>query len=182
VKPRRDYRIPAKHGTESPATKQLTEEVCERENCKQALTEPRPTREAPGVDGMTVHELADFLKQHWPAIRERLLNGTHKPQAVKPGEIPSRTEGCESLTSRWWWFDSSSKWRCRFYKAGGTARFPITAMGFGPDAGGSGEVFRPSEPRPSDGEDGATELATSECWANSSISEAGVMEGGRVSA
>jgi len=30
---------------------------------------------------------ADYLKQHWPAIREQLLNGTYKPQPVRRVEI-----------------------------------------------------------------------------------------------
>ena len=45
----------AKRGTESPAiTEQLMEEVCERENCKQALKRVKANKGSPGVDGMTV--------------------------------------------------------------------------------------------------------------------------------
>src|SRR5258708_7724803 len=70
-----------KRGTESPAiAEQLMEEVCGRENCKQALKRVRANKGSPGVDGMTVHDLPGYLKQHWPAIREQLLNGTYKPQ------------------------------------------------------------------------------------------------------
>jgi len=43
---------------------------------------------SPGVDGMTVVGLKDQLKQHWPAIREQLLNGTYEPQPVRRVEIP----------------------------------------------------------------------------------------------
>jgi hypothetical protein len=32
---------------------------------------------------MTVRELPEFLKQHWPTIREQLLTGTYKPQPVR---------------------------------------------------------------------------------------------------
>ena len=63
------------------------EEVCERENCKQALARVKANKGSPGVDGMTVHELPEFLKQHWPAIREQLLSGTYKPQPVRRVEI-----------------------------------------------------------------------------------------------
>ena len=60
--------------TESPAdTEALMEEVCERENCKQALRRVKANKGSPGVDGMTVHALPEYLKQHWPAIREQLL-------------------------------------------------------------------------------------------------------------
>jgi RNA-directed DNA polymerase len=78
----------AKRGTESPAiTEPSMEEVCERENCKQALKRVKANKGSPGVDGMTVHELPGFLQQHWPAIWEQLLSGTYKPQPVRRKEI-----------------------------------------------------------------------------------------------
>src|ERR1700759_3551108 len=67
--------LAAEHKTESPAIgEQLMEEVCERENCKQALARVKANQGSPGVDGITVHELPEFLKQHWPAIRAQLLS------------------------------------------------------------------------------------------------------------
>jgi RNA-directed DNA polymerase len=78
----------AKHVHESPAdTERLMEEVCEQGNCEQALKRVKTNKGSPGVDGMTVHELPDYLKQHWPAIREQLLSGTYQPQPVKRVEI-----------------------------------------------------------------------------------------------
>jgi RNA-directed DNA polymerase len=80
--------LTAKRGNENPAdTERLMEEVCERENCQQALKRVKANQGSPGVDGMTVHELPDYLKQHWPAIREQLLTGTYRPQPVKRVEI-----------------------------------------------------------------------------------------------
>lgn len=84
----------AKCGAKSPAiTEPLMEEVCERENCKQALKRVKANKGSPGVDGMTVHEFPGYLKQHWPAIREQLLSGTYKPQPVKRVEIPKADGG-----------------------------------------------------------------------------------------
>ena len=37
--------------------------------------------------------LADYLKQHWPAIREQLLNGTYEPKPVRRVEIPKPDGG-----------------------------------------------------------------------------------------
>src|SRR5215471_18630347 len=79
---------------ESPAsTNRLMEEVCERENLKAALRQVRANQGSPGVDGMTVVGLKDHLKQHWPAIREQLLNGTYEPQPVRRVEIPKPDGG-----------------------------------------------------------------------------------------
>ena len=78
----------AKRGTESPAiTEPLMEEVCAQDNCKQALKRVKANKGSPGADGMTVQELPGFLQQHWPAIREQLLNGTYQPQPVRRKEI-----------------------------------------------------------------------------------------------
>jgi RNA-directed DNA polymerase len=88
----------AKRGTESPAIgEQLMEEVCERENCKQALARVRANKGSPGVDGMTVDEVTGYLKQHWPTIREQLLSGTYVPQPVKRVEIPKPDGGVRKL-------------------------------------------------------------------------------------
>src|SRR5690242_3393615 len=87
-----------KRGIESPAiTEQLMEEVCGRENCKQALKRVKANKGSAGVDGMTVQELPAFLKEHWPAIREQLLSGTYRPQPVKRVEIPKPDGGVRKL-------------------------------------------------------------------------------------
>lgn len=87
-----------KRGTESPAiTEQWMEEVCGRENCKQALKRVKANKGSAGVDGMTVQQLPEHLKQHWPAIREQLLSGTYKPQPVRRVEIPKPDGGVRKL-------------------------------------------------------------------------------------
>jgi len=69
------------------------EEVCERENLKQALKRVRANKGAPGVDGMTVQALPVYLREHWPTIRSMLLEGTYKPQPVRRVEIPKPDGG-----------------------------------------------------------------------------------------
>src|SRR6202521_2398394 len=87
-----------KRGTESPAiAEQLMEEVCGRENCKQALKRVKANKGSGGVDGMTVQQLPEYLKQHWPGIREQLLSGTYVPQPVKRVEIPKPDGGVRKL-------------------------------------------------------------------------------------
>src|SRR4249920_821319 len=69
------------------------EDLCERANLKKALRQVRRNKGSPGVDGMTVVGLKDYLKQHWPAIREQLLNGTYEPKPVRRVEIPKPDGG-----------------------------------------------------------------------------------------
>src|ERR1019366_3137 len=84
----------ATSGPESPAnTERLMEEVCERENLKEALRQVKANKGSAGVDGMTVVALSDYLRGHWPAIREQLLNGTYEPQPVRRVEIPKPDGG-----------------------------------------------------------------------------------------
>ena len=75
------------------------EEVCERENCKQALARVKANKGSPGMDRMTVQQLPEYLKQHWPTIREQLLSGTYKPQPVRRVEIPKPDGGVRKLAS-----------------------------------------------------------------------------------
>jgi RNA-directed DNA polymerase len=79
---------------ERPAnTCRIMEEVCERANLKEALRQVRGNKGSAGVDRMTVDQLGDYLKQHWPAIREQLLNGTYEPKPVGRVEIPKPDGG-----------------------------------------------------------------------------------------
>jgi RNA-directed DNA polymerase len=83
---------------ESPAsTNRLMEAVCERENLKEALRRVKANKGSAGVDGMTVGGITDYLKQHWPAIREELLNGTYEPKPVRRVEIPKPDGGVRKL-------------------------------------------------------------------------------------
>ena len=82
---------------ESPAsTNRLMEEVCERENLKAAVQRVKANKGSPGVDGMTVSGIKDYLKQYWPAIREQLLNGTYEPRPVRRGNPQAGRRGAQA--------------------------------------------------------------------------------------
>ena len=66
----------------------LMEEMCERGNMRAALQQVRANKGAPGLDAMRVEELPAFLKAHWLAIKEQLLQGTYQPRLIKRVEIP----------------------------------------------------------------------------------------------
>jgi len=73
------------------------EEVCERENLKRALQRVRANHGSPGIDGMTVDDLPDYLRANWPSHREELLRGSYRPSPVRRVEIPKPHGGVRTL-------------------------------------------------------------------------------------
>ena len=94
-----------KRGTENPAiAEQLMEEVCERENCKQALKRVKANKGSAGVDGMTVQQLPEYLKQHCDARTFSRGLGAEKivaPKIRSKGAItlPTVVSNATSLSS-----------------------------------------------------------------------------------
>ena len=80
-----------------PPTEALMEQILDRENLRNALKRVRANKGAPGVDGMTVDELPDYLRGHWPAIREQLLNRTYMPSPVREVYVPKPGGGQRML-------------------------------------------------------------------------------------
>lgn len=87
----------AAHGNERSGASGLMEKVCERQNLQVALKRVRRNKGSPGIDGMTVDELPDYLRGHWPGLRERLLEGTYQPSPVKEQLIPKSGGGMRKL-------------------------------------------------------------------------------------
>ena len=73
---------------ESIATSALLAQVLERTNLQRALKQVRQNKGAPGIDGMTVDELPEYLRHRWLEIRGQLVAGTYRPQPVRRVEIP----------------------------------------------------------------------------------------------
>jgi RNA-directed DNA polymerase len=88
----------AKRDPESPAKEErLMEEVCDRENLEIAWKRVCENKGSPGVDGLTIDDTADYLREHWPTLRDQLLGGTYQPQPVKRVEIPKPDGGIRKL-------------------------------------------------------------------------------------
>jgi len=84
--------------TGSPSDdEQLMERVVERDNLIRALKEVERNGGSPGIDGMTVEDLAPYLKDHGPRLKEALLRGAYVPQPVKRMEIPKPGGGVRKL-------------------------------------------------------------------------------------
>ena len=87
----------ATNDTERLGASDLMERVLSRPNLQAALKRVRSNKGSPGIDGMTVEELPDYLREHWPALRERLLAGRYQPQAVRRHLIPKGGGGVREL-------------------------------------------------------------------------------------
>ncbi len=84
-----------------PALSQLQEDLMELivspGNMERAWKQVRANRGSAGVDGMTIASFPDFIREHWPAIRQQLLEGTYRPQPVRRVSIPKSDGGQRML-------------------------------------------------------------------------------------
>lgn len=88
----------SKADTASPVEEeQLMEKVVDRDNLLTALGNVKRNGGAPGIDGMTVKELPDYLRRKWPKIRESLLGGRYTPLPVRRVELPKSGGGIRQL-------------------------------------------------------------------------------------
>ena len=75
----------------------LMEQVCDPRNLVRAYRRVRSNKGKPGVDGMTVLELADWLRENQATLTASLLDGTYQPQPVRGVQIPKPGGGQRQL-------------------------------------------------------------------------------------
>jgi RNA-directed DNA polymerase len=93
-----DEAVTGTRGEDAPVEgTDLLERVLEAGNLRRALHQVRRNQGAPGIDGMTVDDLGEYLKTHWPTIRAALLEGTYAPQPVRRTVIPQAGGGTRNL-------------------------------------------------------------------------------------
>ncbi len=85
------------HGPSPACQEELWEKVFARDNLLQALKRVEHNKGAPGPDGMKVEELRPYLMTNWTQIRQKLDQGTYKPQPVKRTQIPKSDGGLRNL-------------------------------------------------------------------------------------
>ena len=73
------------------------EAVVEPRNLRAALKRVRQNKGSPGIDGMSVEELPEYLREHWPRLREEVLAGRYQPRPVRRQSIPKRGGGMREL-------------------------------------------------------------------------------------
>ena len=75
----------------------LIETLLSDDNIETALKQVVANRGAPGVDGMTVHELRDRLPELIGPVKESIRAGKYKPKPVRRVEIPKPDGGVRNL-------------------------------------------------------------------------------------
>ncbi len=78
-------------------TVNLMEQVCDPMNIVRAYRRVHSNKGSPGVDGMTVHGLADWLRENREALTASLLDGTYRPRPVRGVLIPKLGGGQRQL-------------------------------------------------------------------------------------
>lgn len=96
-KPEKASSTTARKGNDHPSTMQVMEAVVERSNMILALRRVESNAGSAGVDAMEVGELRGYLKEHWPKVKAKLLEGSYQPVAVRRVEIAKPTGGMRQL-------------------------------------------------------------------------------------
>lgn len=68
-----------------------------RENVVLAWKRVKANAGSAGSDGLTIRQTAEYLKAHWPTIKEQLFAGTYRPQPVRRVQIPKPDGGMREL-------------------------------------------------------------------------------------
>jgi len=87
----------ARHDQTSWGADDLLGQALARENVGRAWKRVKANKGSAGVDGRTVQDTAEYLKQAWPDIRQRLLDGTYKPEPVRRVGLPKPGGGTREL-------------------------------------------------------------------------------------
>ena len=88
----------ARRGVAQPTLQgDLLEAVVASANMHAAWARVKSNKGAPGIDGMSIEEFPAFAKEHWPAIRQALTDGTYRPSPVRRVLIPKSGGGERAL-------------------------------------------------------------------------------------
>ncbi len=76
---------------------ELLEKILSKDNMNTAYKRVCANKGAGGVDGVTVEELGDYIKENWESIRNQIRRREYKPQPVRRVEIPKPSGGVRKL-------------------------------------------------------------------------------------
>ena len=95
--PRHEMASTARYEQTSPGATDLLGQALARENMAAAWKRVKANKGSAGVDGRTVQETGEYLKTAWAGIREKLLDGSYRPDPVCRVGIPKPGGGTREL-------------------------------------------------------------------------------------
>ena len=75
----------------------LLEKILSRENMFAALDKVKANKGTGGIDGISVDEIDQYLRDNWVDIRDKIRNRKYKPKPVRRVEIPKPNGGVRNL-------------------------------------------------------------------------------------
>ena len=75
----------------------LLEKILSRDNMFAALDKVKANKGAGGIDGISVDEIDQYLKENWVDIRDKIRRRKYKPKPVRRVEIPKPNGGVRNL-------------------------------------------------------------------------------------
>ncbi|MBR2653245.1 MAG: group II intron reverse transcriptase/maturase [Lachnospiraceae bacterium] len=75
----------------------LLEKILEKDNLNRAFKRVKANKGAPGVDGMTIDQTRQWLKEHNHELTDRIRRGKYTPKPVRRVEIPKPDGGIRKL-------------------------------------------------------------------------------------
>ncbi len=76
---------------------ELLDNILSRENVLEAYNQVKANKGSAGIDGITVEEIDNYLRQHWRPTKELIKQRKYKPQPVLRVEIPKPNGGVRQL-------------------------------------------------------------------------------------
>ncbi len=75
----------------------LLDKILSRENMLEAYNQVKSNKGSAGIDGMTIEEMDNYLRQNWRLTKELIKQRKYKPQPVLKVEIPKPDGGIRQL-------------------------------------------------------------------------------------
>jgi len=75
----------------------LLDKILSRENMLEAYNQVKSNKGSAGIDGMTIEEMDNYLRQNWRLTKELIKQRKYKPQPVLRVEIPKPDGGIRQL-------------------------------------------------------------------------------------
>lgn len=76
---------------------EILEKILSDDNIETAYKRVCANKGAGGIDGVTIGELEEYMKEHWKSIKEEIRERKYKPQPVLRVEIPKPNGGMRKL-------------------------------------------------------------------------------------